>query len=310
MSVIYKGQIIDTNLSRSAMGGTEQMRARLANTVDADLLKNVAIHLARVRQTYGDVPNVFWAHDTAEDPENRILENEGWKHFKVFVFVSCWQRDAYINRFGIPYSKCRVIENAIEPTSASLEKNDEQIRLIYHTTPHRGLELLYPVFDALTKNDMLKDSLHLDVFSSFAVYGWESRDKHYSSLFESLNKHPNITYHGAQSNAVVRDYLSRAHYFPYPCIWQETSCIALIEAIEHGVVAIHPNLAALPETAGQNTYMYDYTENPTEHANRFYRTMFSVLIHDLRTHKAINSNPKHNINTFTNKWTTLLKEIQ
>ena len=286
------------------------MRARLINTVDADLLKNAAIHLARVRQTYDDVPNVFWAHDLSEDSENRILENEGWKQFKVFVFVSCWQRDAYINRFGIPYAMCRVIENAIEPASAPLEKNDEQIRLIYHTTPHRGLELLYPVFDALSKNDLLKGRLHLDVFSSFAVYGWNSRDKQYSSLFESLDKHPNITYHGAQPNSIVRDYLSRAHYFPYPCIWKETSCIALIEAIEHGVVAIHPNLAALPETAGQNTYMYDYTENPSEHANRFYRTVLSVLIHDLRTHKAINSNPKHNINAFTNKWTTLLKEIQ
>jgi len=225
------------------------------------------------------------------------------------VFVSCWQRDAYIDRFGIPYSMCRVIENAIEP-AINTKKSEDKIRLIYHTTPHRGLNILASVFDKLTKNPHFGSSLHLDVFSSFAVYGWGERDKGYKPIFDFLDKHPNVTYHGAQPNSVVRDYLSRAHYFPYPCIWKETSCIAMIEAIEHKVVAIHPNLAALPETAGRNTFMYDYTEKPNEHADTFYNVMTAVLVNDLASNKTINSNPRHHINTFINKWTNLLKEIQ
>jgi UDP-glucose:(glucosyl)LPS alpha-1,2-glucosyltransferase len=308
MSVIYKGKIIDTNLSRSAMGGTEQMRNRLIKCVDSSLLENVAIHFSRVRQIYDDVHNIMYCHDLAEDPENRILENRGWERFKTLVFVSCWQRDGYVNRFKIPYSMCRVIENAIEPAE-NVDKSGNKIRLIYHTTPHRGLELLYPVFVALAKSDQLKDRIHLDVFSSFEIYGWKERDKQYVSLFDAIKKHPNITYHGSQSNEVVREYLSRAHYFPYPCIWKETSCIALIEAIEHGVVAIHSNLGALPETAGQNTYMYEYTDDITTHMNRFHTMLFAVLLHDLRAYKVINTNLRHRIDTFTNKWTNLLREI-
>jgi len=307
MSCIYKGTIIDTNLSRAAMGGTEQMRKRLIDGVDATLLKNVAIHLSRVREFYNDVPNILWCHDLCEDTENKVLSNDAWKRFDKFVFVSCWQRDTYIQRFGIPYSRCTVIENAIEPAE-SITKPTDKINLIYHTTPHRGIELLYPVFDALVDDDELTNRIHLDVFSSFAVYGWEARDKQYESLFAKLRSHPNITYHGAQPNHVVREYLSKAHYFPYPCIWKETSCIALIEAIEHGVVAIHPNLGALPETAGRNTYMYEFTENVNDHANRFYQMMKWALIIDIKSHKVINSNPRHNIKTFINKWSTLLKE--
>ena len=309
MSCIYKGDIIETNQSRSAMGGTEQMRARLMNGVDPSLLKNVAIHFARVRQLYSDVHNLFYCHDLAEDPENKILANDGWKQFSKFIFVSCWQRDSYIQRFSIPYSRCVVIENAIEPSEGNTKPTDK-INLIYHTTPHRGLELLYPVFDALTKQPQLKDKLHLDVFSSFGVYGWKERDKRYEPLFQKLRVHPNVTYHGAQSNQVVRDYLAKAHYFPYPCIWKETSCIALIEAIEHGVVAVHPNLGALPETAGQNTYMYEFTENLDDHANRFYKLFHPVLTADLRMYKEININPRHNIDVFQHKWTNLLKEYQ
>jgi UDP-glucose:(glucosyl)LPS alpha-1,2-glucosyltransferase len=308
MSVVYKGEIIDTNLSRSAMGGTEQMRARLINTVDSSLLQKVAIHFARVRNIYEDVPNIFYAHDTAEDVENNILENNGWKKFLLFVFVSCWQRDSYISRFKIPYSLCRVIENAIEPAK-DISKSSDKIRLIYHTTPHRGLEILYPVFDALTTNSYFKEKLHLDVFSSFEIYGWKERDKHYKNLFENLQNHSNITYHGAQPNSTVREHLARAHYFPYPCIWKETSCISLIEAIEHKVVAIHPNYGALPETAGQNTFMYDYTENVEDHVNQFYNVLYVVIKNDLKTRKLINSNHKHHIQTFTNKWTNILKAI-
>jgi hypothetical protein len=309
MSVIYKGEIVDTNLSRSAMGGTEQMRARLLKYIDPSLFQNVAIHFSRIRNVYSDVPNVFFAHDLVEDPEAQVLKNDGWRQFKVFVFVTCWQRDTYIERFGIPYSMCRVIENAIEPAE-HIEKQDDKIRLIYHTTPHRGLDILASVFDELTKNPHFRNRLHLDVFSSFAVYGWGERDKGFEGLFEQLRRNPNVTYHGAQPNSVVRDYLSRAHYFPYPCTWKETSCIALIEAIEHKVLAVHPNLAALPETAGQNTFMYDYTGNKKEHAATFYKVMVAILSHDLRKSKTINSSPRHQITMFTNKWTNLLKEIQ
>ena len=310
MSTLYKGEIIDTNLSRSAMGGTEQMRARLLKYVEPSLLNNVAIHFARIRQVYSDVPNVFYAHDLAEDPEANILLDDGWKQFKAFVFVTCWQRDSYIIRFGMPYSMCHVIENAIEQADVLDKESDDKIRLIYHTTPHRGLHILASVFDGLTKNPNFKDRLHLDVFSSFAVYGWPQRDEVFKQVFDKLKKHPNVTYHGAKPNGVVRDYLSRAHYFPYPCIWKETSCIALIEAIEHKVLAIHPNLAALPETAGQNTFMYDYTEDQNEHAKKFYTVMSAVILHDLRKSKSINSSPRHQITMFTNKWTNLLKEIQ
>jgi UDP-glucose:(glucosyl)LPS alpha-1,2-glucosyltransferase len=311
MSVIYKGQIIDTNLSRSAMGGTEQMRARLVNGVDSSLLQNFAIHFSRVIQIYDDVQNIFYAHDTAGDPANSMLDNDGWKRFDLFVFVSCWQRDSYVTRFRMPYSKCRVIENAIEPAPRPLVKSDSEIRLIYHTTPHRGLQILYPVFDALTKNKSLSETrLHLDVFSSFEVYGWKERDRQYQSLFEKLKAHPNITYHGTKPNSVVRDYLSRAHYFVYPSIWPETSCIAMIEAIEHGVIAIHPNLAALPETAGRNTFMYDYTDDVNEHAARVYDYVLSAIACELQKHKVINTNPRHHIATYISRWTNLLKEIQ
>ena len=57
----------------------------------------------------------------------------------------------------------------------------------------------------------------------------------------------------------------------------ETSCIALMEAMSAGLMCVHPNLAALPETAANWTYMYQFTENPNDHANRFGQCLIEAI---------------------------------
>lgn len=313
MSCIYKGTVVDTDLSSNARGGTEMMRERLLQHVPAELLQDYAIHFSRPREIYSDVKNIFYAHDLATDTENAILQGDGWKQFEKFVFVSYWQRDQYIMMHGIPHSKCTVIENAIETEYSAADKPTDTIRFIYHTTPHRGLELLYPIFDALSKEF---NNIHLDVFSSFEIYGWKQRDKVYLDLFSKLDNHPNITYHGTQSNNTVLAALKNSHIFLYPCIWQETSCIAMIEAIRSGCLVIHPTLAALPETASTATIMYDYNEDPSIHANIAYRSARTILNIQKNDSTFINNFtnnvaaelPRNSIIGFKSKWINLLEQ--
>ena len=314
MSCIYRGAIVDTDLSRNARGGTEMMRERLLEVVPSSLLDDFAIHFSRPRQIYDDVKNIFYAHDLAADPENKILLNGGWKQFAKLVFVSHWQRDQYISMYGIPYSMCAVIENAIETEFEYAKRPDGPIRFVYHTTPHRGLELLYPIFDALTKEF---DNIHLDVFSSFEIYGWKERDKQYTKLFDQLKAHPKITYYGTRSNEEVLIALKQSHIFLYPCIWTETSCIAMIEAIKCGCTVIHPSLGALPETAGGATVMYDYNEDPNVHANIAYIMTKSLLKQEQKTPGFIDALAadtirelnKNSIPNFQTKWISLLRQM-
>ena len=139
MSMIYKGAVVETDLSKNSIGGTEMMRKRLLDTVQKELLEGYAIHFSRPREIPEDVKNIMYCHDLAEDPENAILADDGWKKFDHFVFVSQWQRDQYITYFNIPYSKCSVIPNAVEKRYEAEEKNTETIRFIYHTNPRCGV---------------------------------------------------------------------------------------------------------------------------------------------------------------------------
>jgi UDP-glucose:(glucosyl)LPS alpha-1,2-glucosyltransferase len=312
MSCIYKGEVVETELSKNSTGGTEMMRTRLINNVEKELLEGYAIHLSRPRELYTDVKNIMWCHDLVEDPENKILSDGGWEKFDHLVFVSAWQRDQYIKTFGIPYSKCSVIPNAIEKRYEAEEKNTETIRFIYHTTPHRGLELLVPVIDALSTK---YPNIHLDVYSSFSIYGWSQRDEPYAELFKQIEEHPNMTYHGAVPNEEVLAALDKSHIFLYPCIWKETSCIALIEAIRSGLVCIHPNFGALPETAANATIMYDYDEDVSQHANMAYAITKTVLEHQKNDPHFINRFTRsdrfglapNDINSFGHLWTKLLR---
>jgi len=310
---------IDWNeISTKSFGGTEQMGRRLEKSLDKDLLKNFQIILSRVRDLDEERVRILYLHDLPNDPESQHLKDEGWKKFHKIVFVSYWQREAYVNHFDIPYSHTTVIQNSIEPImrpSTTPDRTSDKLNLIYHTTPHRGLEVLVPVFGRLAKNH---ENIHLDVYSSFGVYGWEKRDEPYEQLFERIKAHDQMTYHGYQPNEVVRDALLRSHIFAYPSIWSETSCLSLIEAMSAGCLCVHSDYGALPETAANWTVMYDYHEDPNAHASRFYSALDAIISNMEENKEAIDlklAGQKSYCDLFYNweikklKWEVLLESL-
>lgn len=271
---ILGGELVTNETTERARGGSEMMAERLHASLPKELLKEFQIIVSRVRELDESKVRVLWLHDLPEDPESSILLNEGWKKFHILVFVSYWQRQQYINKFGIPYSRTTVLPNAIYPIEHPNKFNKDKIRFIYHTTPHRGLEILVPVFDHLCKTH---SNIELDVYSSFSMYGWESRDKPYEGLFEYIKNHDKMRYHGAVSNDEIRSKLSESDIFAYPCIWPETGCLSLIEAMSAGLICIHNDFCVLPETSANWNHMYGFQEDPNVHANSFYNVVETVL---------------------------------
>lgn len=260
-------------LNKNAKGGTELMGDRLREHVSSDLLDQFQIISSRVRDLDSNKKKILWCHDLAMDPEVQHLKDGGWKKFDKIVFVSHWQQAMYNAYLGVPYSAGVVLKNAIKPIDVH-QKPSDKIRLIYFSTPHRGLDLLYPAFNQLATEF---DNIELNVFSSFSLYGWPQRDEPYKDLFKRLEDHPHINYHGSVSNDEIRKELMRSHILAYPSKWQETSCLCLIEAMSAGLACVHSSLAALPETSMNLTQMYSYNEDPTAHVNIFYAHLKHVI---------------------------------
>lgn len=310
MASIVNGKFLRDDMTSKAMGGTELLAHRLVDNVPKKYLRDFQIHLSRTTDKDKTKRQVLWCHDLAKDPAVKHLANGGWKQYEKIIFVSRWQQKTYNSWLGVPYDHGVVIENAIEPIPFK-EKTYGTIRLIYTSTPHRGLEILYPVFEALSER---YSNIVLDVFSSFELYGWSQRDKLYEKLFDRLKSHPRIQYHGAQSNQKVREALQKSHIFAYPSIWPETSCLCLIEAMSAGNICVHSNLAALPETSMGLTNMYQIDDDVNKHAQIFANQLVHAIEHiesdatKSRVDKTKKMcDDKHNIDSFSKKWIDLLR---
>ena len=270
------GGIEKNEINTRAKGGTELMMEGLEKRLPKGLLNEFQIIPSRLRGIDSTRKSILWLHDLAEDPEAKHLsDSRGRQRFDKLVFVSHWQFTTYNKVLGVPYGESIVLRNAIEPIAAHTKPKDGPIRLIYHTTPHRGLDILLAVYERLS--DKYKDKLHLDVYSSYKIYGNEQRDEQFTQLFDVCKSHDHISYHGTVSNQEIHKALQEAHIFAYPSTWQETSCIAAIEAMSAGCAVVCPSLAALPETTGGFALMYPFDENKQQHANMFYNVLDSAI---------------------------------
>ena len=260
----------ENEISSNAHGGTEITKRTLSKFVPEELANEFQIIPSRVRDINPEKIRIYWQHDLAEDPEVSHLKDVNSRNrFHHFVFSSNWQLNEFVTKLGFPQDKkVSVIETPIETFNVGKKNFDKGIRLVYFSTPQRGLDLLVPVFEKLAEKH---DNIHLDVFSSFKIYGWDEADKQFEPLYDKIRSHPKMTYHGFAKQEVLRKHLEEAHILAYPNIWKETSCRVLMESMSAGLACVHPNLAALPDTAGGLTTMYQYHDDPSEHANIFYR---------------------------------------
>ena len=271
------------------MGGTQLMENRLTNLNILGLANYNIIN--KVADYKSDSHNILWCHD---NPSDQLYHGLVAENYVKIVFVSDHQYGEFNKRFDLPPSKCMVIKNSIEPFPIRFKNTNlpqRNLRLIYHTTPHRGLNILYQVYSKMLPVFKANGyNLHLDVYSSFNIYARPDLNQQFEPLYDNLRKHENITYHGSVSNEEVREALKKADIFVYPSSFPETSCTCLMEAMSAGCVCVHSSLAALPETAAGLTEMYEYTPNAFEHCTRFAEKLLYVV----QNFSLLNTMPQQN----------------
>jgi len=190
--------------------------------------------------------NVLWQHLDVDQLAVAGIESSSFTdHLDSIVFVSDWQMKRFVERFNLPIEKCRVIRNAIEDFDFKVRDNSEVVKLIYTSTPWRGLEALLDAVEILDRDDFT-----LDIFSSTAVYGrtfYEANDHKYHDLYDRAGKHSRINYRGYVPNDILRNELFNFDIFAYPSTWAETFCMSAVEAGASGLRILVSDLGALPE---------------------------------------------------------------
>jgi len=212
--------------------------------------------------------NVMWQHlNSNEESCFGMKDLKFVEQLDYLIFVSHWQFNKFKQEFNIPAYKSVIIRNAVEPIPFVKKTNTGKLRLVYTSTPWRGLDVLLNALLLLNRDDV-----ELDIFSSTKIYG-DHFEKittgQFDWLFQQAKTQKNVKFHEYQPNDVVRNCVQQAHIFPYPSTFEETSCLSAIEAASAGCQIVTTNLGALPETCNDWATYIPHGPNREVLASRF-----------------------------------------
>ena len=259
-------------MNEKPQGGTELQLGYLNKFVDAKLLDKFQI----CTSIPGKVPldpnkiNILWQKNSYDQPNLMPFFSDPKNHnqYDWYIFNSHWNYEKFRMVFKIPESKCIVIKNGIEtyPVRKPYEKG-QPIKIIYHCTPWRGLNILLLAMQYV-KNPLVT----LDVYSNTELYGkqfYDAHDKIYQPLYEQAKELPNVNYIGYTEHQEIRKRMQTYQMFAYPSIFEETFCISAAEALGAGLYCITTNFGALYETCSEWPIYVNYEPNHNNLAYAF-----------------------------------------
>ena len=261
-------------------GGTEILKEQLIaqlepGSIDGINLIGSICHPSLIQK---DKKNVVWQHLSYDQPNVQYMRDRKYvDSIDYFIYVSHWQYNKFREHFQIPEYKSFIIKNATPKFEVKPKVMEGKIKLLYTSTPWRGLAILIKAIDILNKT---RNDFELDIYSSTKIYGdafEESEKGKFEALFDKCKGTDNVNFRGYGLNEQIRQALDDTHIYVYPSIFEETSCLSVIEAMSAGCHVVTTNYGALPETCGEFATMIEFDSSAQNLIERYADTLNSVL---------------------------------
>jgi len=228
------------------------------------------------KKDYNAKQVVLWAHDVPEDPSFKFIE-QSHTQFDKIVALTNNHREEILKTFPfINSDKVIVIGHGID-TGRFKDKTIKKVpgRMIYSSTPFRGLEVLAKVFPKIKER---VPNASLKVFSSMKLYGPSYNDDEFITLYDKLKKIDGIEYHESIKQDELAKEFMKAEVLTYPNSFPETFCITAIEGIASGTPIVTSNYAGLKDTITDDVGIkIDGNPFSEEYQNKFIDSVVELL---------------------------------
>jgi len=163
----------------------------------------------------------------------------------------------------------------------NFQKKVEKVpkRLIYSSTPYRGLAFLPEIFQKISE---LHPDASLHVCSGYDVY--KGAAEYPKSIFEEFNKMceelstlPNVKLLGNLTQEKLALEFLEASILSYPNTFEETSCITVLESKAARCIPVTTNRAALPESVGKSGVCIDGEPGTPDYLRNFVKAIDEIL---------------------------------
>ena len=254
-------------------GGTEIQLEYLHKYVDKNLLNKVQITTSVPEKTPIDPTkiNVLWVHNSYDQPNLYPWFKNKLNHRKYdwYVFNSHWTYEKYRLMFDIPTDISVVIKNGFDDDLIvkSEFKPKEKLKLIYTSTPWRGLDVLLKAMEQIKT-----DKVELDIYSSTQIYGdafKKVNDDQFIKLYDKAKSLKYVNYKGYINHKELMKVLHTYDCYVHPSTFEETFCLAAMESLAAGLVAMTTDLGALYETCAEFPIYVPYLKDKEALAKQF-----------------------------------------
>lgn len=248
----------------------------------------IASRRARVLKDFEAKAKFVWVHDThlgesTADLQECISEADG------FLCLSNWHKRNLRKIYPfIPESAITVTRNGIDPRRFAREPVKTGNRLIYASSPDRGLTRLLELFPRV-RADVPDAELHVYYgFVTWEAMARSSGDQEALQKVEEFKKKiaetAGVVLHGRVGQQELAEAYSASKVWAYPTWFTETSCISAMEAQAAGCVPVTTALAALQETV-QHGVLIPAPDHTPEYADAWVKETIDLLQNEDRRKK-------------------------
>ena len=195
----------------------------------------------------------LWNHHWIDQPSVAPLANAEIRgQWDAVISVSNFHYRGMAETFRLAPERHVILRNGVGPQFEALFADFDTFRaerlarattrMIYTSTPFRGLEVLVDAWEALAP----PDDWCCTVLSGMSLY--RTTDARFDELLARAHRPPSMVRLAPVGQAELARVCAEHDFWAYPCTWIETSCISALEAIAAGLYPLTTDLGALPET--------------------------------------------------------------
>ncbi len=226
-------------------------------------------------QTIRATRRYLWVHDIYALGSPFGEEDLVRRHYDELDGIFClspWHASFFADIHGVPLEKIIVTGNGIDLERFERKVARQPGRLIYTSSPDRGLDTLLEIFPAI---QALRPETELHIYYGFG--NWDAamersgdhRARAMRDKILGLLDQPGVFYHGRIGQDRLAEEFLKSDIWLYPTRFTETYCITALEAQMAGVACICTDLAALNTTVGDRGILIEgdaYSEEYRERA--------------------------------------------
>lgn len=227
----------------------------------------------------------FWTGDAYDQVHTfGIGDKRVWSRLNAVLITSPWQAKTFAATADFPLERCRILPYGIHLPYFMGEETRIRKRLVYSSTPFRGLAHVPRLFRRVQESH---PDATINIFSGYKVYDNGSGNniapqqlREYEAILEECRKTPGVTISDSiRQEQLAREFMKSSVLF-YPNTFAETFCITAAEAITAGCVPVTSRLGALPTTVGEDGILIDGTPGTQSYDDAFVAATNRLLADD------------------------------